>query len=295
MTLDEAFSYCEKIATTHYENFPVASFFLSKEKRQYIQVIYAFARTADDIADENNFDKEKRIEELENWQKKLNLCYENKYVDNPIFIALNETIQKTNLPKNFLDDLLFAFMMEQEKNRFQNFDELLFYCSKSANPIGRIVLWIFNYRDENIFFFSDKICSALQLTNFWQDVSIDLKKNRIYIPQTDLTKFNYSEENLLNKICDENFIQLLKFQIESTKSLFYEGSKLLNLVDKDLRIELRLIYFGGMQILRKIEKMNFNTLNFRPHLNVFDKINIFLKGMFSKNFYQNFNSPYRWD
>jgi len=292
--IDEAFDYCARITNSHYENFPVASLFLPQEKRPYIQAIYAFARTADDFSDEGKFTADERIKRLDEWNEQLDLCYQRQS-QHPIFIALEDTVHKLNLPKELFSDLLTAFKMDVTKNRFENFDELLFYCKHSANPVGRLVLLVFGYRDEKLFQYSDNICTALQLTNFWQDVLLDKQKNRVYIPLDDIKQYNYSMENWSDGVVENNFFPLMKFQVERTKQLFYDGIELLESVDKDLRLELRLVWFGGMKILRKIEKQNYNVFIRRPKLNVFDKLSVFYKGMFAKNFYLNPESPARWE
>ncbi|MBM4165807.1 MAG: squalene synthase HpnC [Ignavibacteria bacterium] len=292
--IDDAFDYCARITNSHYENFPVASLFLPQEKRPYIQAIYAFARTADDYSDEGNISVEERMEKLEDWNTQLDLCFQHQS-QHPIFIALEETVFKLNLPKEPFTDLLTAFKMDVTKNRFENFEELLFYCKHSANPVGRLVLLVFGYRDEKLFQFSDNICTALQLANFWQDVSVDKNKNRLYIPLDDMKRFDYSAEKWNDGVMDDSFFQLMKFQAERTKQLFYDGTELLESVDKDLRLELRLVWFGGMKIIRKIEKQNYNAFARRPQLNLFDKLSVFYKGMFAKSFYHNPESPARWE
>lgn len=285
-TVEEAFAYCAEITNAHYENFPVASLFLPKEKRPYIQSIYAFARTADDFADEQHRSAEERLRLLDDWKKQLRQCYEkelNMASTHPIFIALRETVKKLNIPMEPLRDLLTAFKMDVTKNRFSTFDEVLYYCKHSANPVGRLVLMIFGYRDEHLYALSDHICNALQLTNFWQDITIDLNKNRIYIPQTDFQQFGYTEEELRNGIVDKRFRELMKFEIERTRQLFYEGAALPSLVDKDLRLELRLVWFGGMSVLRKIEKVGYDVFHRRPVLNAGNKIMILVRGLFIRD------------
>ncbi|MBS4028155.1 MAG: squalene synthase HpnC [Ignavibacteriales bacterium] len=292
--IDDAFDYCARITNSHYENFPVASLFLPQEKRPYIQAIYAFARIADDYSDEGEFTVEERMKRLDEWNEQLDLCFQHQ-CSHPIFIALEDTLHKLHLPKELFADLIIAFKMDVTKNRFENFDELLFYCKHSANPVGRLVLMVFGYRDEEFFKYSDNICTALQLTNFWQDVSDDKKKNRLYLPLDELNRFNYSMEKWSDGVMDNNFRELMKFQVERTKQLFYDGTELLERVDKDLRLELRLVWFGGMKILRKMEKQNYSVFERRPKLNMFDKLSVFWKAMFAKNFYHNPESPARWD
>ncbi len=292
--IDDAFEYCAHITNAHYENFPVASLFLPNEKRPYIQAIYAFARTADDFSDEGNLSVSERLQKLEEWQTQLDLCFEQQST-HPIFIALEETIKRLHLPKEPFTDLITAFTMDVNKNCFADFEELMFYCKHSANPVGRLVLLVFGYSEKELFQYSDNICTALQLTNFWQDVSIDLKKNRMYIPQDEMQQYDCSSEYWSNGAMNEKFRAMMKFQVERTKQLFYDGTELLNLVDKDLRLELRLVWFGGMKILRKIEKQQYDVLRKRPQLNMFNKFSVFWKAMVAKNYYQNIESPARWD
>lgn len=277
-SIDESFEYCASITSAHYENFPVASFFLPKEKRPYIQAIYAFSRIADDFADEFELSVEERLLKLNEWENKLYNCYLGN-TEHPVFIALAETIKRLEIPINFFTDLLKAFKSDVVKNRYENFDDLLGYCKHSANPVGRLVLWIFGYRDEPMFKLSDNICTALQLTNFWQDVAIDKKKDRLYIPLDDMQMYGYSLDEWQSEIFNEKFVNLMKYQIERTRELFYKGAELPSLVDKDLQLELKLIWFGGMAILKKIEKNKCNVFEIRPRVGTLTKILILLRGL----------------
>ena len=275
---DEAFAYCAEITEAHYENFPVASIFLPQEKRPYVQAIYAFSRIADDFADEFQLAKEDRLAKLNDWENKLKQCYEG-YADHPIFVALRETVKRLDIPIEPLSNLLTAFKRDVLQNRYETFDELLDYCKYSANPVGRLVLMIFNYRDEKLFGLSDFICSALQLTNFWQDVKVDKEKDRLYIPIEDMVKFGYGLEKWNNRVTDSGFRKLMKYQIERTREMFYKGAELPALVSKDLQLELKLIWFGGMGILKMIEKSKYDVLQERPRLRTSDKMMILLRGL----------------
>ncbi len=276
--LDEAYTYCAKLAEKHYENFPVASFFLPEEKRPYIQAIYAFSRVADDFADEHNFTKEERIIRLNDWEAKLLDCYKGN-VDHPIFIALMDTVKKNDIPIEPLKDLLAAFKQDVLQNRYETFEDLLGYCKCSANPVGRLVLMIFSYRDEKLFELSDYICTALQLANFWQDVSVDREKDRLYIPIEDMNRYNFKMECWSNGVMDDVFRKLIKFEVGRTREMFYKGAELPSLVAKDLQLELKLIWFGGMAILKKIETDRYDVLNIRPKLSTFNKMMIFMRGL----------------
>ncbi len=284
--IKSSFKYCEEIAKNHYENFPVASFLVPKDKRKYIFSIYAFARAADDFADEPAIEggKEKRLVLLDEWNGKLRDCYKGKAYD-PIFIALSRTVEECKIPIETLEDLLKAFRQDVVKNRYADFDEVLGYCINSANPIGRLVLMVFGKHNEEMFKYSDKICTALQLTNFWQDVTIDLKKDRIYISQEDMNKFGYKEVDLFNLRYSEEFKELMIFLIRKTEQLFDEGKELMRLTAenetlKRLTWELNLTWLGGKEILNKIKLIDYDVLHKRPKLNFFDKIKLLTKSKF---------------
>lgn len=284
--INSSFKYCEGITKSHYENFPVASLLVPKEKRKYIYAVYAFARAADDFADEPDIEggQEKRLALLDEWNSKLRDCYDNKSYD-PIFIALGATVRECKIPIEPFENLLKAFRQDVVKNRYSNFEEVLKYCSNSAEPVGRIVLMIFGKHNEEMFLYSDKICTALQLTNFWQDISIDLKKDRVYLPLDDMKKYGYSETELLKKNCNENFRSLMEFQVKRTEEIFEEGKKLFNLIKaeeelKKLNWELKLTWLGGKEILEKIKKLNYDVLSKRPKLNLFDKLKLITRSKF---------------
>lgn len=281
-----SFKYCEDIARAHYENFPVASLLLPKEKRKYVYSIYAFARAADDFADEEGIlgGAPKRLALLDEWNEKLRDCYKGKAYD-PIFIALGKTVRDNYIPVETLEALLNAFRQDVVKSRYQTFDEVLAYCRNSANPVGRLILMIFGVKDPEFFEYSDHICTALQLTNFWQDVSVDLVKNRVYIPEEDIKKFGYSYKELEMKQDNSNFRELIKFETERTWKIFEKGKKLIELTaannkTKKLSKELKLTWLGGTTILKKIHGINYNVLVQRPKISGFDKLKIFLSSRF---------------
>jgi phytoene synthase len=190
-SLEEAYAYCRRMAEMHYENFPVGSLLIPKARRKYVYSIYAFARTADDFADEGyettGLTESDRLAALEDWQRRLGDCYAGN-ADHPVFVALAATIKELNLPDKLLSDLLSAFRQDVTKHRYANFDEVLDYCTRSANPVGRMILLLFNYRDEQLHRLSDHICTALQLANFWQDVSVDIRKDRVYLPEDEMVQ-----------------------------------------------------------------------------------------------------------
>ncbi len=190
-TLAEAFAYCLSLARNHYENFPVASWIMPKQLRPHIAAVYAFSRIADDFADEAEYEGE-RMAYLEDWENQLETLHEKEPI-HPVFIALKDTLQRFAIPIELFSDLLRAFKMDVDVSRYHTFEGLLEYCRHSANPVGRIVLHLMGYPAPRLMEYSDAICTALQLANFWQDVRIDLAKNRIYLPLQDLMRFQYTE------------------------------------------------------------------------------------------------------
>lgn len=268
--IEQAFHTCEEIAFRHYENFPVASHFIPKSKRKYVAAIYAFARTADDIADEEGLQDDTRLRKLSELEQKLRDCTSGRASD-PLFVALAETVSRFGLPIKLFVELLAAFRMDVEKKRYANWDDLMTYCSLSANPVGRIILHLFGYAGDERLHASDTICTALQLTNFWQDLSIDVRRNRIYLPLEDLRKFNYTVEDVLQQRYNESFRSLMLHEVEKTVSLYEEGKPLLNSVGRDLRFQLTLTWLGGMRILQKIRWNNSDVFRQRPTISAWDK------------------------
>ncbi len=269
--LRDAFDYCEKLTREHYENFPVASLFIPKAQRSYVCAVYAFARMADDFADEGNRLPEERLALLADWQTQLDACVEGR-PEHPVFIALAETIRVRTVPKRLFDDLLTAFRMDVTTSRFATFDDLLGYCTHSANPVGRIVLHLFNNATQRTMMLSDDICTALQLTNFWQDIRGDWQRGRLYLPLEDCKRFDYHEQRLATGQVDEAFQQLMKFQVDRTRQLFDRGRALCGEVTNALRFELKLVWQGGTTILDKIESSEYDVLSHRPVLSRSDKL-----------------------
>jgi squalene synthase HpnC len=265
-SVQQAFRYCESLAKSHYENFPIG-WFIPKLARKYLYAIYAFARTADDFSDEEMFEGQ-RLEKLNDYEKRLDQSLRGEARD-PIFIAVGETLEKTGLPPKLLRDLLVAFRMDVSKKHYQSFKELENYCTYSANPVGRIVLLLFGFDDPRLLKLSDKICTGIQLVNHWQDIGIDLSKGRVYLPKEDLGRFGYSYEDLQERKVNDDFRALMKFQISRTRSLFYEGKSLLKEIgphDRRLRWQLAFMWMGPMRILEKIESVDYNVFQSRPKL-----------------------------
>ena len=248
----------QSLAETHYENFPVGSFLLPKEFREPIRLVYAFARVADDIADEGNDSKETRLQRLDEWEGEFRrmLAGDTRI---SFFQELEETANKYEIPSSLFFELIEAFRMDAGGRDYSTFEDLLFYCRHSANPVGRILLHIFNCANDETGKFSDTICTALQLTNFWQDLSIDIKRNRVYIPHEDFERFGLTADDLKSDVGTDAIRPLLKFQVERTKKLFLGGRPLFRLIDKRFALELRLTYQGGMRILEKVEHLGYDS------------------------------------
>jgi hydroxysqualene synthase len=277
MNLENAYKKCREIATGHYENFPVASFLFPKKNRKYIYSIYAFARTADDIADSDRLIVGEKLKRLDLMWNNLEKIENGENVEDEIFFALTDTIKTLNIPVKEFKDLLTAFKQDSVKQRYDRFEELLEYSKYSANPIGHLVLYVSGLKDTHLFDLSDKICTALQLANFWQDVSLDLKIGRVYIPKEEMNKHNYNYDMLFEGIENSNFLNLMKSLVNNTKFIFQNGKKLESELSGRLKYEFRTIYRGGMDILRKIENIDYRVLSKRVKLGSTDKIKLLFK------------------
>ncbi len=268
-----AYKKALKLAGEHYENFPVVSFFLPSYLRKHVAVIYWFARTADDIADEGDISQDERKNKLEEFGENLSKSLAGSPPDE-MWFCIRDTIEKFSLsPDNFYN-LLDAFRQDIFISRYKTFDDLIYYCQRSANPVGRIILEFYNIRSEKAFGYSDDICTALQLTNFYQDVSVDIKKNRIYIPQAEMQNFSISEKIFENKEINDNFRNLLKFQLDRTDNLFSNGRKLLPFLPFRLKLQIKWTIMGGERILKKIRQSGYNVLKIRPSLTKSDVITL---------------------
>ncbi len=263
--LEASFAHCEQLARSHYENFPVGSWLLPSDKRKYLWAIYAFARTADDFADEASYLDNLRLPLLENWEGQLLQCMWRK-PHHPVFIALKDTIERFRLPVEPFQDLITAFKMDVVVDRYKTFDDLLGYCRLSANPVGRLVLSVFGYRDPALHELSDAICTALQLTNHWQDLAVDCAKGRVYLPIDEMARHGYSVERLAARAADDAFRRVMADQVARTRDLFATGRPLLDRVGRDLAFELRLTWLGGSAILDRLEAVGYDVFRARPRL-----------------------------
>jgi squalene synthase HpnC len=285
-TLDRAYEYCKRLARSHYENFPVGSALVPKQLRKHFYSIYAFARIADDFADEaygEGYSEQERLAMLGEWRRMLIESHTGR-ASHPVFVALAHTTSEFDLPAALFEDLLSAFEQDVIVRRYQSFDQLLDYCRRSANPIGRLVLSLFGYRDEQRSQWSDQVCTALQLTNHWQDMSIDLDKDRIYLPQDDLTQFGVATDDLINRSATNRFKDLLRFQIERTRAMFVCGKPLCLSVSGRLGLELRTVWLGGMRVLDRVEQNGFDVFARRPVISSADKLSILLGAVSKRGF-----------
>lgn len=265
--LAKAYAYCQNLAQSHYENFPVASLLLPKRLRRPISVIYAFARTADDFADEGSDSPAERLAKLASYRQALQAIAANQYRgDEPIFIALADVIQQHQLPLSLFDDLIKAFQQDVRQQRYQDLDEVMLYCRYSANPVGRLILLLHGQATEQQLQQSDAICSALQLINFYQDIEQDLAEmNRVYLPQDQLKKHALTESDLLTADTIR-LAPLLRGLYQHAATLMQQGVPLGTKVNGRLGWEIRAMILGGIASLRLLQQQQDHQLLLRPRL-----------------------------
>jgi squalene synthase HpnC len=260
--LPEARAYCERLAKSHYENFSVATWFLPKKLRPHFYSIYAYCRISDDLGDEVG-NPQQSLALLDEWEEELDACYAGA-PRHPVFVALRPTILACGIPRDPFANLLKAFRQDQTVTRYQTFDEVLGYCVNSANPVGHLVLYACGYSDERRQELSDFTCTALQLANFWQDVSVDYGKGRIYLPLDDLTRHGVSEAEIAERRFGPAFRELMRFEVDRARDWFRRGGALIGMVDRELAIDIELFTRGGEEILNCIERQDYDVLRARP-------------------------------
>jgi hydroxysqualene synthase len=277
-TVAAGYEFCERLARSHYENFPVGSVLVPKPLRKHFYSIYAFARTADDFADEGygeGHSQQERLALLDRWRHLLRDS-EREPATHPVFIALAETRRQFDLPLGLFEDLLSAFSQDVVKQRYETFAELLDYCRRSANPIGRLILLLFGHRDEPLHRWSDDICTALQLANHWQDVGVDLAKDRVYLPAEDLAEFGLTVADIERQVATEAFVALLRMEVKRARELFARGKPLCLAVSGRLGLELRAVWAGGSRILDRIEAGGYDVFTRRPVITTTDKLRVMM-------------------
>lgn len=253
------------MAVRHYENFPVASLLLPAPLREPVEVIYRFARSADDFADEGNDPPQTRLQKLADYRAQLAAA------STPLFRDVEKIIREHGLPVQLFADLLDAFTQDVTHKRYADFPQLMEYCRRSANPVGRLLLHLFKRTSDLELRQSDAICSALQLINHWQDVDVDyVKDNRVYLPQDDMARFGVSERHLREKICDPAWQALMKFQVERARNLILQGAPLGRALPGRAGLEIRATVQGGLRILEKIERVGYDVFRRRPILTPLD-------------------------
>jgi squalene synthase HpnC len=258
------------MAQNHYENFPVASLLLPARLRRPVQAIYAFARQADDFADEGDWPAPIRLGKLTGFAQQLDLIESGAAPSLPLFLDLAQVIEEFGLPIGLFRDLLSAFSQDVIKTRYANFGELMDYCRRSANPVGRLMLHLYRATDQRNFIWSDEICSSLQLINFWQDVAIDFRKHRIYLPVDEMAEYSVTEAQIANGDANSNWRNLMLFQIQRTRQMLSAGAPLGRALPGRIGLELRMIVMGGNRILEKLRAGGGDVFRHRPVLRAFD-------------------------
>ena len=279
-TLAEAEEYCRRLARSHYENFSVATWFLPEQLRQDFFNVYAYCRISDDLGDEVG-DARASLSLLDQWGAELDACYAGT-PRHPVFVALAETVRKCEIPKQTFVDLLTAFRQDQRVSRYATFADVLGYCRYSANPVGHLVLYVCGYRDVERQALSDFTCTALQLANFWQDVSPDYANGRIYLPLEDLRRFGVTEEDIAAQRNTSAFCDMMRFEVERARDWFRRGLPLIEKVDRELALDIELFSRGGQEILNAIEAQGYNVLGRRPALSKAGKLTLVARAAWGK-------------
>ncbi len=301
LTYEQAAAYNRRLAKTHYENFSIVSWFLPRRLREDFRNIYAFCRWADDLGDEAG-DPVRSLQLLDWWRREIDACY-NDQPRHPVFVALHRTVRRHDIPRKPLDDLVDAFIQDQTVTRYDTWDQVLDYCTRSADPVGRLVLYICGYRDPLRQSLSDATCTALQLTNFWQDVRRDiLERDRVYIPIDLAAKHKLDIETMVAVVKSDTqsagsccsgcaipspginalrgpYRATLRDLIDRTWPLFHRGRGLWPLIDRGIRLDIRLFTLGGQAILKKIQRTGYNTLVDRPRLTKSAKLTLMLQAI----------------
>jgi len=299
--LTESDAYCASLTKSHYENFTVGSWFLPKGMLKHIYALYSYCRSVDDIGDEDqeeiirgsssyhagNNSKARQLQQgevleisrklsrLDQWESKLKSCYSGT-PQHPVFVSLQRTIAEFDLPIDPFVKLIEANRMDQNTRRYSTYEQLLNYCEHSANPVGRLFLGIFGYRDIELNQLSDAICTALQLTNFWQDVRRDYLKDRIYIPREDWTRFGCTESDFGLGVPSQNYREMMRFQESRTMDLYRRGSILPEKLDGRVKLDVALFSKGGIAVLKTIKRQHYDVFTKRPTLGKSRKIALFL-------------------
>lgn len=279
ISIDAAEAYCRRLAKSHYENFTVVTWLFPRRLRQHLCNLYAYCRWADDLADECPAAPQS-LKLLEWWQHQLDAAYAGQ-ATHPVFIALRETIRLCDLPREPCADLLVAFRRDQLQTRYETLADLLTYCEKSANPVGRLVLHIGGAATADNMRLSDSICTALQLANFWQDVARDFRSGRVYIPQDLCRAYGWDEARFAAGTCDRSFREMLRPLVDDAERLLSAGSPLVKRVTADLRLPVRLFLAGGQEVLAATRRCNYDVWTCRPVVGRRAKLRLLLAALLS--------------
>ena len=271
-TAAESRAYCRSLARSHYENFQVASWLLPRALRPHFYHVYAYCRWSDDLADETG-DRQRSLELLDWWEHELSECYAGR-ARHPVFVALRETIAEFEIPRAPFADLLVAFRQDQRQTRYETFDDLLSYCRNSANPVGRLVLYLCRSHDDARGRLSDSICTGLQLANFWQDVAGDFRRGRIYLPLADCRNFGYNESDFAAGEANGAFRRLLAFEVERAERWLRDGLPLVEQLPGQLRGDVWLFVHGGLKILDRIRAIDYDVWRRRPKVSRSDQLRL---------------------
>lgn len=254
------------MAVDHYENFPVASILLPKRLRRPVEIIYHFARQADDFADEGDVPNEERLTQLDAFRTELKRIAAGETPQSQLFVDVAAIVAEYQLPLQLFHDLLDAFSQDVVKKRYANFEEVLDYCRRSANPVGRLLLHLYDEATLQNLSYSDDICTALQLINFWQDVKKDYAIGRIYLPQDEMEKFGVTEQHIAEGNANTEWRELMGFQVERARNMMQRGAPLGSILSGRIGLEMRMIIAGGLRILRKLQAVNYDMFERRPVL-----------------------------
>lgn len=266
-------AYTRWLATGHYENFHVVSLLLPRHLHQDFYNVYAYCRWSDDLSDEAG-NPARSLKLLAWWRQELENLYAGAEPTHPVFVALRETVRRRDLPMEPFSKLLDAFVQDQTVTRYENWEEVFGYCEGSANPVGRLVLMLCGYHDEERFRLSDAICTGLQLANFWQDVSVDLDKGRIYLPLSLLRKHGYEESRLLAREDAPGFRAAMREAVEQAQQCFDAGKPLIDMLDRRLALDIDLFVRGGEAILREVVRMDYEVIGRRPKIGKLRRVRI---------------------
>lgn len=272
--ITEARAYCARVARSHYENFTVASALLPRRLVRHFHAVYAYCRWSDDLADETA-GGQVALDLIDWWRGELLRCYDGTPT-HPVMVALRETVRRFGIPPEPFLNLLVAFEQDQHVKRYETFEQLRGYCRYSADPVGHLVLYLFECFDAERAALADEVCTGLQLANFWQDVARDKAIGRVYIPEEDRRRFGYRDEDLEAGRCTPAFAELMRFEVDRARGFFDRGELLLPLLPREARVDVDLFIRGGRAILRAIERQGYDVWTRRPEVTKWDKVKLML-------------------